>query len=392
MSKDGGGAEAGQDAGKKDENEDIYENRGNKKKIIRLITVMAYMFSVSFVAMVLSAYYLFLWDPPNPRLLKKPVSHSGEPELEYLLGDPPIMWNETNELEPNSIVNTLPKKLAGRTVDDIPNVDLVNSGYVTKHHGKLKESLFLLRNTLMEYLHNRRNDSEHDRDSPQGNQENYNAIKYASLEKGRRSNLTGKSSEESAGSVASLRSIVKDEMTTKRTILSETQGSTTLPILVTPTIIINIKKHSSASSEHSIEGNAPVSVQTEKILGISKDSRKNDTNAIENGSKNSQNSRSFNEKYTNFTKTSMMINKLNDTMTAKDEESFKIQENRDRAYSINRLVNNQASINSSRNLEFVNHLKLPQQSNISSAKLTNVAINFTGKRSFLPSISIHRVA
>ncbi|XP_034940887.1 uncharacterized protein inaF-D [Chelonus insularis] len=47
----------------------IYEDRPGTKKIIRIITVMAYLFSVSFIAIVLSAYYIFLWQPPNPRLI-----------------------------------------------------------------------------------------------------------------------------------------------------------------------------------------------------------------------------------------------------------------------------------------------------------------------------------
>lgn len=55
--------------GAKDQN--IYENRAGTKKIIRVVTVIAYLFSVSFVAIVLSAYYVFLWQPPNPRLVHR---------------------------------------------------------------------------------------------------------------------------------------------------------------------------------------------------------------------------------------------------------------------------------------------------------------------------------
>ncbi|XP_014229059.1 A-agglutinin anchorage subunit-like isoform X1 [Trichogramma pretiosum] len=46
----------------------LYEDR-EPKKIIRLITVTAYMVSVSFVGIVLSIYYVFLWHPPNTRLM-----------------------------------------------------------------------------------------------------------------------------------------------------------------------------------------------------------------------------------------------------------------------------------------------------------------------------------
>lgn len=34
-----------------------------KRKLVRLMTVLAYVFAVSLVAIILSLYYLFLWDP-----------------------------------------------------------------------------------------------------------------------------------------------------------------------------------------------------------------------------------------------------------------------------------------------------------------------------------------
>ncbi|CAL1275106.1 unnamed protein product [Larinioides sclopetarius] len=37
--------------------------RKQHKKLVRLLTVMAYVFSVSLGAIVLSLYYVFLWDP-----------------------------------------------------------------------------------------------------------------------------------------------------------------------------------------------------------------------------------------------------------------------------------------------------------------------------------------
>ncbi len=42
--------------------EKLYETKPNKK-IVRIITVIAYVFSVSMIAILLSLYYLFLWDP-----------------------------------------------------------------------------------------------------------------------------------------------------------------------------------------------------------------------------------------------------------------------------------------------------------------------------------------
>lgn len=53
----------------------IYETKRHKK-IVRLMTVMAYVLSVSLAAIVLSLYYVFLWDPnmrsePVPTVLDR---------------------------------------------------------------------------------------------------------------------------------------------------------------------------------------------------------------------------------------------------------------------------------------------------------------------------------
>lgn len=48
--------------GNQDPPSKMYESKKNKK-IIRFMTVLAYMFSVSLAAIVLSLYYIFLWDP-----------------------------------------------------------------------------------------------------------------------------------------------------------------------------------------------------------------------------------------------------------------------------------------------------------------------------------------
>jgi hypothetical protein len=37
-----------------------------ENKIVKLLTVMAYLSSVSMGAVVLSLYYIFLWDPQIP--------------------------------------------------------------------------------------------------------------------------------------------------------------------------------------------------------------------------------------------------------------------------------------------------------------------------------------
>ncbi|XP_043255139.1 uncharacterized protein LOC122398935 [Colletes gigas] len=187
---------AGGEALKKDSSADIYENRGSKK-LVRLVTVLAYMFSVSFVAIVLSAYYLFLWEPPNPKLLRRPVHLSSEPEIQFLLSDPSIVSNQSNELE---------QTLVGRVVDD--------HGHVTKNRGNLNDSMVVLRNSLIEFLRNKSNDSK-DRDPRRKSSGDPSFTEHASLVKEEGLNLAEKSSEGSARFVASLENNVESEMINK---------------------------------------------------------------------------------------------------------------------------------------------------------------------------------
>ena len=48
-----------------DNNKTNTENRSGKKKLIRLLTVLAYVCAVSMAAVVLSLYYIFLWTPKS---------------------------------------------------------------------------------------------------------------------------------------------------------------------------------------------------------------------------------------------------------------------------------------------------------------------------------------
>ena len=43
----------------------LYESK-KIRKIVRVLTVLAYLLSVSLAAIILSMYYLFLWDPKIP--------------------------------------------------------------------------------------------------------------------------------------------------------------------------------------------------------------------------------------------------------------------------------------------------------------------------------------
>ena len=49
---------------KDDSVEKLYERRA--KRTMRVLTVTAYIFSVSLAAILLSAYYVFIWKPNTP--------------------------------------------------------------------------------------------------------------------------------------------------------------------------------------------------------------------------------------------------------------------------------------------------------------------------------------
>ncbi|EFX87977.1 hypothetical protein DAPPUDRAFT_305486 [Daphnia pulex] len=90
-------------------------NRNRNEKLIRLITVIAYFCSVSGAAVMLSLYYIFLWDPDprsnhaafqEPNSLYTPPSHSqlpnslsstsASPLLRHLIGDHTTVTASTN--------------------------------------------------------------------------------------------------------------------------------------------------------------------------------------------------------------------------------------------------------------------------------------------------------
>ncbi|XP_049857652.1 uncharacterized protein LOC126340500 [Schistocerca gregaria] len=82
----GGGGGAGGAPGNKDSK--LYEKpSGGKKKLLRLLTVLAYVMSVSMAAIMLSLYYVFLWDP-----------HGTGPRYGHLAADPQPRLNYTQEV------------------------------------------------------------------------------------------------------------------------------------------------------------------------------------------------------------------------------------------------------------------------------------------------------
>lgn len=139
----------------KDPNADIYENR-RPKKIIRVVTVMAYLLSVSFVGILLSAYYIFLWEPPNPRFMQRERLRM-DPQMQFLLAPP----SEETDLKTDgsfllqSEVSRVNKPLLGRMTQDTYGDDSVVDSRNKMNREKeerLNMILLKLRRSLMDIL------------------------------------------------------------------------------------------------------------------------------------------------------------------------------------------------------------------------------------------------
>nr|CAD7434495.1 unnamed protein product [Timema monikensis] len=78
------GAKYAEDAAK----DKLYEPK-KARKIIRVLTVVAYVFSVSLAAIMLSLYYVFLWDPKMPTTGRQVAGHDPEPQpcIQHVLLD-----------------------------------------------------------------------------------------------------------------------------------------------------------------------------------------------------------------------------------------------------------------------------------------------------------------
>ncbi|XP_070165918.1 uncharacterized protein PF3D7_1120600 [Polyergus mexicanus] len=135
----------------KDTNADIYENRGTKK-IIRVVTVMAYLFSVSFVGILLSAYYLFLWEPPNPRLIEGGRLRA-DPQMQFLMAMPSEktdMKKKGNDFFLQTEINRAYKPLLGRTTYNAYDGDDSNVNSQDRKQERLNAMLLRLRHSLVE--------------------------------------------------------------------------------------------------------------------------------------------------------------------------------------------------------------------------------------------------
>jgi len=148
----------------KDLNAEIYENRG-PKKIIRVVTVMAYLFSVSFVGILLSAYYIFLWEPPNPTLIQREHLRT-DPQMQFMIAPPSEETDLTKkdsflqQSKVHSMHESLLSRMAHDTYDGDSVVDPRDKINVEKKQ-RLNTMLLNLRYSLVDTLRaQKRNSSQ----------------------------------------------------------------------------------------------------------------------------------------------------------------------------------------------------------------------------------------
>lgn len=140
------------DVSSKDTNAEIYENRGTKK-IIRVVTVMAYLFSVSFVGILLSAYYLFLWEPPNPRLIERGRLRA-DPQMQFLMAPMPSektdLKKKGNDFFLITDINHANKSFLGRMTYGEYDGDNSNVNSQDRKQDWLNALLLRLRHSIVE--------------------------------------------------------------------------------------------------------------------------------------------------------------------------------------------------------------------------------------------------
>jgi len=97
-----------------DGDNDMYEPKQNKK-IWRILTVLVYVFTVSFGAILLSLYYLFLWDP------YKNAGHAPTPSAQANAPAPsaPSIQDKLILSTPSSVPYEGPSTLSDSMVDNL---------------------------------------------------------------------------------------------------------------------------------------------------------------------------------------------------------------------------------------------------------------------------------
>ncbi|XP_046751092.1 uncharacterized protein LOC124414173 [Diprion similis] len=137
---------SGENSGQKDAN-GIYENRAGTKKIVRVVTVMAYVFSVSFTAILLSAYYVFIWEPPNPKMIQRSRLVS-DPQIEYLTHYLPNLRANSSE---ESLVATGINDGLGKTLNLLERITLRKGREMRSDDGSQGRQTFKDRDDFMEF-------------------------------------------------------------------------------------------------------------------------------------------------------------------------------------------------------------------------------------------------
>ena len=335
----------GGEASKKD---DMYENRGTKK-IIRLVTVMAYMFSVSFVAIVLSAYYLFLWEPPNPRLLRKPSQFSSEPEIQFLISDQEIIQDEPSK--PGQHANATYISFSNR-FDDAET--FVNNDR-SKNRENLKESLFLLRKSLIESFKNKINDSKSSVQNSAQENRTSNSLNYTTSKKEKTMGLTRRSSGRDARNSSKIMNRMFGNNGTSQILESSTISGDE----VNNDHFTNTRNHSVYETSRDI-----FRLNHSLMRNIVTNQYKKDV--LSNFKSDTPNEKSVKVKTPQY--------------PAINNKDLDIQKSReDRTNNVNNISQATDLNDFFRNSEFANHPEHPEQSNQSPVKLANIALKFKGK-------------
>ncbi|KAK9306039.1 hypothetical protein QLX08_003108 [Tetragonisca angustula] len=333
----------GGEASKKD---DMYENRGTKK-IIRLVTVMAYMFSVSFVAIVLSAYYLFLWEPPNPRLLRKPSQFSSEPEIQFLISDQEIIQDEPSK--PGQHANATYISFSNR-FDDAET--FVNNDR-SKNRENLKESLFLLRKSLIESFKNKINDSKSSVQNSAQENRTSNSLNYTTSKKEKTMGLTRRSSGRDARNSSKIMNRMFGNNGTSQILESSTISGDE----VNNDHFTNTRNHSVYETSRDI-----FRLNHSLMRNIVTNQYKKDV--LSNFKSDTPNEKSVKVKTPQYP----AIN---------NKEDLDIQKSReDRTNNVNNISQATDLNDFFRNSEFANHPEHLEQSNQSPVKLANIALKF----------------
>lgn len=123
MSQDGASTEDGISSEAKENG--IYEPK-EKPKLIRVLTVLAYMLSVSMAAILLSIYYVFMWDA-HPHLGSRTQPLRAHPNLALTNLQPVLQPNLTENSAETVSFKEEPTNTTSINVYESTNESNVNS-------------------------------------------------------------------------------------------------------------------------------------------------------------------------------------------------------------------------------------------------------------------------